>query len=105
MKTLEEAWDIIEELNNDAHNESWGTWISADELSESEDEDDWETAEEVREQASLEQAEYFRDFYYDLFEEEQNVIKHWLDNDKDFREQFAVYFGEEEFENEFNKEE
>lgn len=107
MKTIEEAWNIIESLNDDAHNQAWDTWIEADELMESDDEDDWETAEDLREQASLEQAEYFRDSWYDLSEEDQETVKYWLDNDEDFREQFATYFGQEEFENEFgsNKEE
>ena len=105
MKTLEETWDLIERLNGDAHDEAWNTWVAADELDESEDESDWETAEEMREQASLEQAEYFRDFYYELDEAEQDVIKHWLVKDSDFRDQFSVYFGEEEFDNEFNGEE
>jgi hypothetical protein len=104
MKTLEDAWDLIERLNGYAHDEAWNTWVAADELEESADEADWEVAEDMREQASLEQAEYFRDFYYDLDETEQNFIKHWLTNDNDFRDQFVVYFGEEEFENEFNGE-
>ena len=32
---------------------------------------------------------------------DQEDIKHWLNEDEDFKEQFAVYFGEEEFKNEF----
>jgi hypothetical protein len=103
MKSLEEAWSIIEELNDDAHNQTWDTWIQADELSESEDESDWDVAEDLREQASLEQAEYFRELWYELDSSDQEDIKHWLNEDDDFKEQFAVYFGEEEFENEFGE--
>lgn len=103
MKTLEEAWSIIEELNDDAHNQAWDTWVQADELSESEDETDWDVAEDLREQASLEQAEYFRDSWYELKASNQEDIKYWLNEDEDFKEQFAVYFGEEEFENEFGE--
>jgi hypothetical protein len=101
MKTLAEAWSIIEELNDDAHNLAWDTWVAADELSESEDEDDWETAEVMREEASLEQANHFRDSWFELESSDQEDIKYWLNEDDDFKEQFAVYFGEEEFNNEF----
>jgi hypothetical protein len=103
MKTLEEAWSVIEELNDDAHNQTWDTWVQADELSESDDETDWDVAENLREQASLEQAEYFRDSWYELEASDQEDIKHWLNEDEDFKEQFAVYFGEEEFKNEFGE--
>ncbi len=101
MKTIEEAWNIIESLNDDAHNQAWDTWVQADELMESDDEDDWETAEDLREQASLEQAEYFRDSWYDLSEEDQEVVKYWLDKDEDFCEQFSTYFGDDEFQQVF----
>jgi hypothetical protein len=101
MKTIEEAWDIIESLNDDAHNQAWDTWVESDNLMESDDEADWEAAEDLREQASLEQAEYFRDAWYDLSNEDQELIEYWLERDEDFREQFSTYFGQEEFANEF----
>jgi len=101
MKTLEQAWNLIEILNDDAHDESWHRWIEADELADSDDEEDQERAEDVREQASAEQAEYFRDFWYELEQEDQLSIEHWLDQDQDFREQFASWFGELEFVDEF----
>ena len=106
MRTLEEAWDIVERLNDDAHSETFELWCEADKLGDSEDETDWDRAEEVREQASAEQAEYFRDFWYELDTDDQEVVKYWLDRDEDFREQFATYFGEQEFTDEFeNKDE
>ena len=101
MKTLEEIYELVESLNEDAHGLAWGTWVSADELSESEDEDDWITAEEIREEASIEQAEHFRDLYYDLEEEERTAIQHYLKEDESFREDFAMWFGEEAFNDEF----
>ena len=101
MLTLEETWNIARDLNEDAHGYTWDTWVEADELMESDEEEDWETAEDIKEQASLEQAEHFRDLYYDLSEEEQAAIKHWLKEDEDFRDEFSMWFGEEEFENEF----
>jgi len=103
MRTIEEAWNIIEELNDEAHNQAWNTWAQADELMESENEDDWDTAETVREDASFEQAEYFRDGWFDLSDEDQQLVEHWLEHDEDFREQFSTYFGEQEFFDEFPK--
>lgn len=101
MKTLNETIDLIEIMNDDAHGQAWDTWVHAEELEESEDEEDWETAEDVRQAASEEQAGYFRDMYYDLEPQDQEAIKHWIDQDTDLREQFAVYFGESEFIDEF----
>lgn len=102
MKTLQEVYDIIDYNNEEAHQQAWDIWVSADELMESEDEADWETAEEIREEASQEQASYFRDLYYMLDEEDQESIKHWLKQDEDFKESFSMYFGEEQFAEEFD---
>lgn len=102
MKTLEEAWDLIETMNNDAHDESWNTWIDAEQLADSDDEADWEEAEETRERASLEQQEYFRDGYMNLSQEDQTVIRHWLERDDTLRDQFETYFGSEDFQEEFS---
>jgi hypothetical protein len=101
MKTLTEVYDLIETMNEEAHQEAYDSWAAADELMESDDEDDWETAEEMREDASSEQAGYFREAYWDLDKEDQEAIKHWLKEDPDFREEFVVWFGEEEFIDEF----
>ena len=76
MKTLEECYDIIVALNEEAHSMAWDTWIEADRLSdESEDDDGWIRAEELREQASLEQQEYFVDLFEELDEETKEELK------------------------------
>jgi hypothetical protein len=100
MIPLEEAWNIITRMNDDAHDQSWDTWTEADALADSDDEDDWSAAEELREDASIEQAGYFRDAYYELEPEEQQALWHWAQLDSDFREQFESWFGAEEFANE-----
>jgi hypothetical protein len=105
MRTIEEAWEIIEGLNNEAHDEAWDTWEAADTLAESDNEDDLDAAEVLREEASLEQASHFRYKYDQLNDEDIEVVKYWLKHDEDFREQFATYFGEEEFHEEFPDEE
>lgn len=102
MKTLQEVYDIIDTINEDAHQQAWDTWVSADELMESNEEADWETAEEIREDASMEQASYFRDMYYELDEIDQDSIKYWLKEDDDFKESFSMYFGESQFDEEFD---
>ena len=101
MKTLEEIFDLVDTLNEDAHSQAWDTWVQADELEESDDESDWEAAEDTRQAASEEQAGYFRDMYYELNEEDQLAIKHWIKEDEDFKNQFAMYFDESEFFTEF----
>ena len=101
MKKIDEAYSIIEELNETAHNESWDTWIAADELMESEEEDAPEKAEELREDASAEQAEHFRNLYFQLDKKDKLSVDHWVKSNEDFRDQFMGYFGEDEFLEEF----
>lgn len=101
MKTLDEVYAIAETLNEEAHELAWDSWIAADEAEESDDEDADVTAEELREDASLEQAEYFRNGYYELGSEDQEAIKHWLTADESFKDEFSSWFGYTEFEEEF----
>lgn len=100
MITLEDAWDLITRMNEDAHDQAWDTWTAAESLADSDEEDDWSAAEEMREDASIEQAGYFRDAYFELDTEEQQALWHWAREDQDFHEQFESWFGEEEFANE-----
>ena len=101
MKTIQEAYDIIENLNEQAHDEAWDSWVAADELMESDDEDDWTTAEEMREDASVEQAEYFRENFHILETADKETVEYWLEEDAEFREQFRDWYGRDEFDNEF----
>lgn len=100
--TLEEAVELIENLNEEAHQLAWDAWTEADELGDSEDEDDWIAAEEKREEASEEQSQHFRDLYHELSEEDQAGIIHWLQQDEDFREQFSSWFGDDQYQIEFD---
>ena len=101
MKTLDEAFELIEALNEEAHGMAWDTWIEADELEDSEDEDDWDLAEGKREEASDEQAGYFRDEFFCLSFEDRAAVNHWVDNDESFREQFRDWYGHNEFDDEY----
>lgn len=102
MKSLNDVISLVESLNDEAHALAWDTWIAADELEDSEDEDDWAAAESMRDEASLEQAGYFRDLYNELDSADQAAIKHWLAEDESFKEEFSMWFGEQEFKDEFN---
>ena len=54
-----------------------------------------------REDASLEQAEHFRNLYSQLDKEDKSLVDHWVKSNEDFRDQFKGYFGEDEFLEEF----
>jgi len=83
MISKEEAYNIISNMNDEAHNEVWDVWIKADE------EDD----EELREVASEEQSVVFRGLFYELDEETQQAIKHYSKVDESFHEDFNCWYG------------
>ena len=93
--TVDEAYRIIENLNEEAHSLSWDTWIAADMVIDSVE------AEEMREDASAEQASYFRENFVDLKEEERLAVEHYIKTDKEFQEQFKDWYGWDEFEEEY----
>ena len=101
MKTLDDAFELIEALNEEAHNMAWDTWIEADELQDSDDENDWDLAEGKREEASDEQAGYFRDEFFCLSVEDREAVNHWVDADESFREQFRDWYGHNDFDDEY----
>lgn len=104
MKTLEEAYAIIEGLNEEAHGMAWDTWIEADELADSEDEDEQEQAESKREEASDEQAGYFRDEFECLMDEDREAVEHWLVADESFKDEFRDWYGRIEFDDRYGDE-
>ena len=97
MLTKEEAYNIISDLNDDAHSMAWDSWEAADELDESEDEEDWGRAEEMREEASEEQAGYFRVDFQNLPQDQQDAIWKYALEDEDFAEDLKAWYGFEEF--------
>ena len=81
MRTKDEVYGIISDLNDAAHDDAWDSWIAADE------EDD----EEMREEASEEQAGYFREMleqYPGLLEE----AKHYAEQDEDFKSDWEAWY-------------
>lgn len=97
MLTKDEAHSIISQLNDEAHSMAWDSWSEADEISDSDDEEDWGRAEELREDASYEQAGYFRSEFNALPQEQQDAIWQFAQNDEDFEEDFKAWYGQEEY--------
>lgn len=98
MITKDEALEIITELNEDAHARAYDTWLEADALGDSDDEEDWARAEEIREDASYEQAGYFRADFHNLPQDEQDSIWQYALEDDDFAEDFKAWYGHEAYE-------
>lgn len=93
MKTLDETIDLMETMNGTAYDVVYDSWLIAD-VAEKRGED----AEILREEASEEQQEVFRDEFADLSEDDKESIRQWYMRDKDFREQFETYYGGELYE-------
>ncbi len=97
MITRDQAYDIIVNINENAHQQAWDTWLEADALMESDEEDDWEIAEEIKERASQEQAEYFREEFNNLDEATRDAILEYVFTDEEFKEEFSMWYGEDDF--------
>ena len=90
MRTLDEAWDLIERMNLEAYNAAYHLWEKSDVY---EDEGESELAEDIRDEASTLQSEVFSEMYDDLSQDDCELISHWAENDEDFKEQFQTYLG------------
>lgn len=82
--TLDEAYNLIEKLNDEAHGQAWNLWIEADEKDD----------EELREEASNVQRGYFGDLVEELDPVVQSELLNYCTQDNDFKEQFETYYGE-----------
>lgn len=84
----EQAYNILVECNERAHQAAWDSWTAADE------EQDYELQEEMREDASAEQAQYFREEFEALDEEDRDAIHYYCENDDEFKDEFDMWWGE-----------
>ena len=92
MLSRDEAYEIICDLNEEAHAATYDEWVEADDM---EDEDP-DQAEEMREEASYNQAVEFREaFQSTLTPEQQEAILHYTKVDEDFAMEFNSWWGEE----------
>jgi len=90
MKTKDEAYEIICDLNEEAHAATYDAWVEADDM-EDEDED---MAEEMREDASYQQAHEFREAFQTLMPEDKEAVLYYVKHDEDFAEEFNAWWGE-----------
>ena len=90
MITLEEAYQIISDLNDVAHSDASSAWELAFELEES---DKFEEAEDQRDLASEEQQDCFTDEFYNLTQDTQDAIMHYAQTDQDFGDEFVQWSG------------
>ena len=81
----------LEDINEDAHQYAMETWLEADSL---EEENLLDEAEEKREEASEEQAVYFKEMFESkLTGEEKQAVWHYVKTDKEyFADQFYQWY-------------
>jgi hypothetical protein len=84
--TVDEACNLIEQLNDEAHGFAWDLWVEAS------DADD----EEMREEASEVQQSHFRKLFKELDPGTQVDIVQLCLKNEDLNEQFDTYHGEED---------
>ena len=89
MITKEEAYRIINGMNDDAHAYAYDEWVKADEMEDDED------AEDQRCKASELQQEFFIEMFDQLDPKTQNAIFHYRDTDESFKMDFEAWYGEE----------
>jgi len=81
MKTKEEVYDLLAGINEDAHDQAYDSW----------DEAEQEDSEELREDASEEQAGYFRK----ILEQTPGLLeeaKHYAEQDEDFKSDWEAWY-------------
>jgi len=91
MLSRDEAYNIICDLNEEAHSATYDDWMVADGL---EDEGEFDEAEAAREEASELQTTEFREAFQVLDQETQESILYWEKNDPDFAEEFNMWWGQ-----------
>jgi len=89
MLTREEAYDIICDLNEEAHSATYDDWEDAMSI-----EDD-EEREEALADASYQQSIEFREAFQTLDHESQEAVLHYAKYDENFAEEFNQWWGEE----------
>jgi len=78
----EQCWDLMEDLNDQAHEETFQMWIDAGE------------DEELRESAGESQQSVFLDLIEEEVSDEQwEAFQHYYKTDEDFKIQYEGYAG------------
>jgi hypothetical protein len=85
MITKEQAVEIMENINEQAHQDAWDEWMEAQRL---EDEGEDEAAEHQRACASETQHDFFSDYFLDLDKQTRQDIARLALMDRDFYENY-----------------
>lgn len=85
MITREQAVEIMENLNEQAHQDAWSEWEEAQELEEQGDD---EAAEHQRACASEIQGDFFSDYFLELDKATRQAIARLAMTDQDFLENY-----------------
>ena len=85
MIDRDQAIEIMENLNEQAHNDAWDEWIEAERL---EDEGEEEAAEHQRDCASEIQMDFFSDHFVNLDKPTRQAIARLALEDEDFFENY-----------------
>ena len=90
MIDKQELLSKLADLNEEAHQSAMATWLKADRLEEAGLD---LPAEDKREEASEEQAEYFEELFNLLSEEEQEAVWHYVETNPDgFGDEFYQWY-------------
>jgi len=90
MIDKQELLSKLADLNEEAHQSAMATWLKADRLEEAGLD---LPAEDKREEASEEQAEYFEELFNQLSEEEQEAVWHYVETNPDgFGDEFYQWY-------------
>jgi hypothetical protein len=85
MISRDQAIEIMENLNEQAHNDAWDEWTEADDLEAQGNE---EAAEHQRDCASEVQRDFFSDHFGSLDKPTRQAIARLASEDKDFFENY-----------------
>ena len=91
MISRDEAYELIVDLNEEAHSATYDEWEYADEVDAEGRADE---AEDLREDASYNQSIEFREAFQSLDTESQEAILHYVKVDEDFAEEFNMWWGQ-----------
>ena len=102
MLSRHRAWDLINDLNERAHQQVYELWEEADKLEdETETEAEGIKSHDMKVEASNEQAKVFKELISYMSEDEIKSIWLYVRNDEDFRSQFESWYGE--LDNNYNR--
>ena len=94
MLKIDQAWQIINDLNEEAHREFYDLWEDADKLeNNSQSEKEFSRSQEMKEEASSKQSKLFRILFAQLSSVQKLNILSCAKNDCSLKEQLEDWYG------------